>query len=68
MSFSVVAAGMYLTFGAGAPVSLASPMVRLGGLVLASLVGLTAFGEPFTLRFALGSLLCGGGMYLIVTR
>ena len=46
--------------GAGAPISLASPLVRLGGLVLASVVGLTALGEPFTWRFGVGALLCTG--------
>ena len=68
LSFSLVTAGLYFTFGAGAPVSLASPMVRLGGLILASLIGITAFGEPFTWRMALGALMCGGGVYLVVTR
>ena len=68
VSFTAVTAGLYFTFGAGAPVSLASPLVRVGGLVLASLVGLTALGEPVTGRLALGALLCGGGVYLIVTR
>ena len=68
LSFSAVTALLYFTFGAGAPISLASPLVRVGGLVLASLVGLAVFGEPFTWRFALGALFCSGGVYLIVTR
>lgn len=66
--FTTVTVGLYLTFGAGAPVSLASPLVRLGGLVVASVVGIAAFGEPLTLRYAGGVLLTLAGLYLILTR
>jgi transporter family protein len=66
--FSFVTLGLYATFGAGAPISLASPAIRLGGLVLVSLVGLTFFREPLTWRYVIGMLLACGGIYLIITR
>jgi drug/metabolite transporter (DMT)-like permease len=66
--FSAVTVGLYLTFAAGAPISLASPMIRLAGLLVASLVGLWAFGELFTWRYAAGALLTCIGVYLMVTR
>lgn len=68
LTFSLVTVGLYATFGAGAPISLASPFVRVGGLLLASLIGLTLLGEPFSWRYAFGVLLAVGGVYLIVTR
>jgi bacterial/archaeal transporter family protein len=66
--FSLVTLGLYATFGAGAPISLASPAIRLGGLVLVSLVGLTFFREPLTWRYVIGMLLACGGIYLIISR
>jgi drug/metabolite transporter (DMT)-like permease len=66
--FSFVTLGLYATFGAGAPISLASPTIRLGGLVLVSLVGLTFFREPLTWRYVIGMLLACGGIYLIISR
>lgn len=68
VSFSAVTVGLYATFGAGAPISLASPFVRLAGLVIASVVGLTLFNEPLSLRYLLGMVLVFGGLYLIITR
>ncbi len=66
--FSAVTVGLYLTFGAGAPVSLASPFIRLAGLIVASVVGLSLLGEPVTLRYGAGMFLALIGLYLIVTR
>ncbi|MBI1881104.1 MAG: EamA family transporter [Chloroflexi bacterium] len=66
--FSFVTLGLYATFGAGAPISVASPAIRLGGLVLVSLVGLTFLREPLTWRYVIGMLMACGGIYLIVTR
>ena len=68
VAFSIVTLGLYATFGAGAPISVASPFIRLGGLVLASLAGLTLLREPITGRYLIGMLLACLGVYLIVTR
>ena len=68
VSFCLVTAALYATFGAGAPISLASPFIRLGGLLVASIAGLMFWGEPLTLRYAIGMLLACGGVYLIITR
>lgn len=66
--FSAVTVGLYLTFTAAAPISVASPMIRLGGLLLASMVGLVLFGEIFTWRYAVGVILACVGIYLMITR
>jgi drug/metabolite transporter (DMT)-like permease len=68
VSFCLVTVALYAMFEAGAPISVASPLVRLGGLLIASLVGLLFWHEPLTLRYALGVLLMCGGVYLIITR
>ena len=68
ISFSAVTIGLYITFGAGAPVSLASPFVRLGGLLIASFIGLALLQEPLSWRYVLGMVLAMSGVYLIITR
>jgi drug/metabolite transporter (DMT)-like permease len=68
VAFSLVTVGLYATFGAGAPISVASPTVRMGGLVLASMAGLLLLREPLTWRYVFGMLLAGSGIYLIITR
>jgi len=68
VSFCFVTAALYATFGAGAPISLASPLIRLGGLLVASIAGLVLWGEPLTLRYTIGMLLACGGVSLIITR
>jgi drug/metabolite transporter (DMT)-like permease len=66
--FSVVTLGLYITFGAGAPISRASPLIRLSGLLLASLAGILLLHEPLTPRYAAGVILACLGVYLIITR
>ena len=68
VAFSAVTIGLYATFGAGAPISVAAPTIRLGGLLLASAAGVLLLREPLTVRYVVGVLLALGGMYLIVTR
>jgi transporter family protein len=68
IAFSAVTIGLYATFGAGAPISLASPLVRLGGLILASMAGLVLLNEPLTWRYICGIVLAITGILLIITR
>lgn len=68
ITFTFVTVGLYVTFAAGAPISLASPTIRLGGLMLASLAGILIFREPFTWRYVAGIALAISGIYLIITR
>ena len=68
VAFSIVTICLYMTFLGGAPISIASPFIRLGGLMLASVFGLILLQEPLTWRYALGMLLAVSGVYLIITR
>ncbi|MGV3774135.1 MAG: hypothetical protein ACO1QB_14640 [Verrucomicrobiales bacterium] len=66
--FASVTFCMYAAFSAGAPMTVTSPVIRLGGLILASIAGVLIWKEPITLRYVLGLCLTCGGMYLILTR
>jgi uncharacterized membrane protein len=68
LSFSIVAVALYVAFRAGAPLSTVSPLVRLSGLLAASVCGLLFWNEPVTPRYILGLGLSVAGVYLIVTR
>jgi drug/metabolite transporter (DMT)-like permease len=68
VAFSLVTLGLYTTFGAGAPISIGSPVIRLTGLILASALGIVLLREPLSLRYAIGVLLACVGIYLIITR
>lgn len=68
IAFSIVTGCMYAAFRHGAPISLASPLIRLGGLVVASVAGILLWHELFNIRYAGGLLLVSAGLYLILTR
>ena len=68
VSFSAVTVALYAAFRAGADLSLMSPVVRLSGVIVASLCGLLIWSEPVTPRYAAGLLLTVAGLYLIVSR
>ena len=66
--FATVTFCMYAAFRAAAPISLASPLMRLGGLVVAGLVGLVIWKEPVSARYFVGLLLVGAGVFLMLPR
>jgi drug/metabolite transporter (DMT)-like permease len=68
VSFCLVTVLLYATFEARAPMSLASPFIRLAGLLVASTVGLLLWHEPLTVRYVIGIALACSGVYLIMTR
>ncbi len=68
ISFSGVTLELYTTFGADAPVSVAVPAIRLGGVLLVSLAGIIVLREPISLDYGIGVTLVCLGMYLIVKR
>jgi len=68
VTFTLVTFGMYAAFRAGAPLSLASPLVRLGGLLAASVVGVMVWKEPVNARYVCGVVLAFAGLYLMMTR
>lgn len=68
LAFGLVVVFMYQTFAAGAPISLVTPLVRTGGIILASLAGVLFLREGITSRYLLGFFLTLLGLYLLVTK
>lgn len=68
LAFSTVTIAMYAAFRAGAPLSVASPVIRLGGLIVASACGALIWREPITIRYVLGIAMAVGGLYLLLHR
>ena len=68
VSFGLATVALYGAFSRGAPVSVGSPFIRLGGLLFASLFGFLLLHEPLTWRWVLGLALAISGVYLIITR
>lgn len=66
--FATVTFCMYAAFRAGAPISIASPVIRLGGLVVASVAGLVLWKEPMTMRYVIGMAMVCLGIYFMLTR
>jgi drug/metabolite transporter (DMT)-like permease len=67
LAFCGVTLLLYVTF-ARVEVSLGSPVIRLTGIVLASLLGILLLREPLTWRYVLGVVLAVAGVALIVAR
>jgi drug/metabolite transporter (DMT)-like permease len=67
IAFSVVTLLLYLTF-AHISVSIASPTIRVMGILIASLFGILLLHEPFTWRYLIGLILTIAGVTLIVVR
>jgi len=68
ISFSLAVVFFSLTFATGVNLSIAIPAIRIVAIVLASALGILILREDFTWRYALGVVLAGAGIYLIVTR
>jgi uncharacterized membrane protein len=67
-SFMLVVVFLSVLFATGANLSVAAPVVRLIGIVLAALLGILALGEPISWRYGVGALLTAAGLYFIITR
>ena len=66
--FSIFTGLMFLLFSQGVNLSIGSPVVRMGGIVLAATLGIVVFREGFNLQYLLGFLLAAVGIFLVVTR
>lgn len=68
VAFAFVVIFLYQTFATGADISVAVPLIRMSGIVLSSALGIVVFREPVTVRYVVGLVLAGGGIYLLATR
>lgn len=65
IAFASVTFGLYMTY-AKAPISIASPTIRVGAIVLVSIVGVIFFKEKASLAYLIGIILAISGIVLMV--
>ena len=68
IAFSAVVVFLNLTFASGVNLSVGTPVIRLAGIMIASLLGILVFGEPISWRYVFGFGLAIAGLYFIITR
>ncbi len=68
IAFSLFAGLMFVIFAAGVNLSIGTPVLRLGGIVIAATLGIIVFHEGFNLQYLLGFVLAFAGILLVVTR
>src|SRR5688500_16941330 len=66
VAFTLVTIALYGAFRVGAPISMASPLIRLAGLLIASVVGVLFWKEGISVRYVIGMALSVIGIFLIV--
>ena len=68
LAFSAVTVGLYLTFSAGASLSIASPAIRITALLITAALGILVLREPINLRYTVGMALAIAGLGLIIFK
>ena len=68
IAFSIFTGLMFLIFAQGVNLSVGSPIVRMGGIVLAATLGIIIFREGVNLQYIAGFILAAIGIFLVVTR
>ncbi len=66
--FSIFTGLMFVIFSQGVDLSIGSPVVRMGGIVLAATLGIIVFHEGINLQYLIGFVLAAVGIFLVVTR
>ncbi|MBI5035451.1 MAG: hypothetical protein HZB51_33415 [Chloroflexi bacterium] len=66
--FSIFTGLLFLVFSQGVNLSIGSPVIRMGGIVLAATLGIIVFREGINLQYIIGFLLAAVGIFLVVTR
>lgn len=65
IAFASVTFGLYMTY-AKAPISIASPTIRIGAIILVSIFGVLVLKERFSMYALLGMILAISGIALMV--
>lgn len=68
LAFGVFAGILFFLFSHGVNLSIGAPVIRLGGLAIAALLGILVLREPFNLQSLAGFALATLGIILIATR
>ena len=68
LAFGVFAGLLFFLFSHGVNLSLGTPVIRLGGIAFAAVLGIVVLREPFNLQSVAGFALAALGILLIATR
>lgn len=68
VAFGTFTALLFTVFAAGVNLSIGTPVIRLGGIVLAAMLGVLVFRESANLRYVIGFALAVVGIILILTQ
>jgi len=68
LAFGVFAGLLFFLFSHGVNLSLGTPVIRLGGIAFAAVLGIIVLREPFNLQSVAGFVLAALGILLIATR
>jgi drug/metabolite transporter (DMT)-like permease len=68
LAFGVFAGILFFLFSQGVNLSVGTPVIRLGGIAVAALLGIMFLREPFTARALAGFVLAMAGILLIALR
>jgi drug/metabolite transporter (DMT)-like permease len=68
LAFGVFAGLLFFLFSHGVNLSLGTPVIRLGGIAFAAVLGIVILREPFNLQSLAGFVIAAIGILLIATR
>ncbi len=68
LSFGVFTGLIFLLFSQGINLSIGSPVIRMGGIVLAATLGILFFREHLNWQYVIGFALAAIGILLVATR
>jgi uncharacterized membrane protein len=67
-AFGAFAGLLFFLFSQGVNLSIGTPVIRLGGIAFAALLGIIVLREPFDVRSLIGFVFAAIGITLIATR
>lgn len=68
ISFSLFTGMIFYIFSSGVNLSIGTPVIRMGGIVIAATLGIVVFREGINWQYVLGFMLAAAGIFLVVTR
>jgi drug/metabolite transporter (DMT)-like permease len=68
LAFGAFAGILFFLFSQGVNLSMGTPIIRLGGIAFAALLGIIVLRESFDVRSLVGFVLAAGGIALIASR
>lgn len=68
ISFGVFTGLLFLLFSQGVDLSIGTPVIRMGGIVVAATLGIIILREGLNWQYVIGFLLAAIGIFLVATR